>query len=184
MATSASTVAESKENLWSGGKSPFGTSWGKLMMWIFLVSDAFTFAGLLISYGTIRFSSATWVDPEQVFSAFPGFSMDMPLMFVSLMTFILILSSVTMVRSVQEALRHNKKGTIIWLVLTIIGGSMFLGCQAWEWTHMINHGLSLSYNPYPNVDGSMPGVAAFGQFFFLITGFHGFHVFYLILPYV
>jgi cytochrome c oxidase subunit 3 len=170
MATSATTsVEQSQQELWSGGKSPFGTSWGKLMMWIFLTSDAFTFAGLLISYGAIRFSSATWADPEQVFSAFPGFGdMHLPLMFVSLMTFILIMSSVTMVRSVQESLRKNKKGAVIWLILTIIGGSMFLGCQAWEWTHMITHGTTISGNPY--------GPPAFGQFFFLITGFHGFHV--------
>ncbi len=108
------------------------------MMWYFLMSDSFTFGALLISYGTIRFSSNYWPDPNEVFNAFPGFGhMNLPLAFVSLMTFILIISSVTMVLAVHEGHRGNKAGVIKWMFWTIIGGLAFLGCQAWEWTHMI-----------------------------------------------
>ncbi|HNI44202.1 MAG TPA: cytochrome oxidase subunit III, partial [Chitinophagales bacterium] len=94
---------------WSGGKSPFSVSYGKLMMWYFLVSDAFTFSALLITYGTIRFSSPTWADPNKVFNSFPlleGYNI--PLGFVSVMTFILILSSVFVVRAVQEGHMMNR----------------------------------------------------------------------------
>lgn len=122
---------------WSGGKEPFKASYGKLMMWYFLVSDAFTFAGFLIAYGSLRFSMPTWPVPDFVFSTFPGGFHHMPLIFVTVMTFILILSSVTMVRAVQEGHRENKRGVVKWMALTIVGGLMFLGCQAWEWTTLI-----------------------------------------------
>ena len=56
---------------WSGGKSPFNVEYGKLMMWYFLMSDAFTFGAFLISYGTIRFSSSSWPNPNEVFKSFP-----------------------------------------------------------------------------------------------------------------
>src|SRR5678810_1438901 len=86
---------------WNGGKSPFNLEYGKLMMWYFLMSDAFTFGAFLISYGTIRFSSNSWPDPNEVFKSFPVIGeMSIPLAFVSLMTFILIMSSVTMVLAV------------------------------------------------------------------------------------
>ncbi|MBK7427882.1 MAG: cytochrome c oxidase subunit 3 [Saprospiraceae bacterium] len=122
---------------WSGGQEPFKASYGKLMMWYFLVSDAFTFAGFLIAYGSLRFSMPTWPVPDFVFSTFPGGFHHMPLIFVTVMTFILILSSVTMVRAVQEGHRENKRGVVKWMALTIVGGLMFLGCQAWEWTTLI-----------------------------------------------
>ncbi len=122
---------------WSGGQEPFKASYGKLMMWYFLLSDAFTFAGFLIAYGALRFSMPTWPVPDFVFSTFPGGFHHMPLIFVTVMTFILILSSVTMVRAVQEGHRENKRGVVKWMAWTIIGGLMFLGCQAWEWTTLI-----------------------------------------------
>ncbi|MES2848794.1 MAG: cytochrome c oxidase subunit 3 [Bacteroidota bacterium] len=134
-----STAAMQKETKWwSGGRSPFNASYGKVMMWYFLMSDAFTFGAFLISYGTIRFSQNFWTDPNKVFNSFPGLhGMDLPLAFVSLMTFILIASSVTMVLAVHEGHKMNKKGVEKYMILTIIGGFAFLACQAWEWTHLL-----------------------------------------------
>ena len=80
-------------NAWSGAKSPFKASYGKLMMWYFLLSDAFTFAGFLIAYGAIRFSSPTWPVPDFVFSTAPFGVHDAPLIFVTIMSFLLIISS-------------------------------------------------------------------------------------------
>jgi cytochrome c oxidase subunit 3 len=123
---------------WNGGKSPFNVSYGKVMMWYFLMSDAFTFGAFLISYGTIRFSVNNWADPNQVFNSFPfAGHANLPLAFVSLMTFILIFSSVTMVLAVHEGHQMNRKGVEKYMILTIIGGAAFLGCQAWEWTHLL-----------------------------------------------
>ena len=132
------TAAVTKTNWWNGGKSPFNVEYGKLMMWYFLMSDAFTFGAFLISYGTIRFSQNSWPDPNQVFNAFPGAGhANLPLAFVSLMTFILIMSSVTMVLAVHAGHHNDKKGVVKWLFWTIVGGAAFLACQAWEWTHLI-----------------------------------------------
>jgi cytochrome c oxidase subunit 3 len=123
---------------WSGGKSPFNASYGKVMMWYFLMSDAFTFGAFLISYGTIRFSVNGWADPNYVFNSFPfAGHANLPLAFVSLMTFILIASSVTMVLAVHEGHNMNRKGVEKYMILTIIGGIAFLSCQAWEWTHLL-----------------------------------------------
>jgi len=139
MATDTSVLNHEvdQKDAWDGGTEPFKASYGKLMMWYFLLSDAFTFAGFLIAYGALRFSMPTWPVPDFVFSTFPGGFHHMPLIFVTVMTFILILSSVTMVRAVQEGHRENKNGVVFWMFLTIIGGAIFLGCQAWEWTTLI-----------------------------------------------
>ena len=181
-------------------------SYGKLMMWFFLVSDAFTFSGLLVSYGMVRvsheayagepkdfvFSTEYWPIPEKVFEAVPFLhGVELPLVFVGLMTFILILSSVTMVLAVEAGQRKDRKAVGKWMLWTIIGGLTFLGCQAWEWTHFIVGtgkatlgtvfengkwiegfkilGANLTYNQY--------GPPDFAAFFFFITGFHGTHVF-------
>ena len=132
------TAVATKTNWWNGGRSPFNVEYGKLMMWYFLMSDAFTFGAFLISYGTIRFSQNYWPDPNVVFNAFPGAGhANLPLAFVSVMTFILIISSVTMVLAVHAGHNNDKKGVVKWLLWTIVGGLAFLGCQAWEWHHMI-----------------------------------------------
>jgi len=108
-----------------------------MMTWFFLLSDALTFGAFLISYGTTRFFSSVWPDPNQVFKAFPFMgTTNLPLLFVSLMTFILIMSSVTMVLAVHAGHYGDKKNVAMWLLWTIIGGICFLSCQAWEWTHM------------------------------------------------
>lgn len=170
----AVSTTNAKE-LWSGGDSPFKVSYGKIMMWYFLISDTFTFAGLLISYGAIRSSQPkhdetnplSWPDPNHVFNAGPGFH-HAPLVFVTFMTFTLILSSVTMVRAVQEGHYMNRAGVLKWMALTILGGLVFVLSQAWEWSHLIEEGMTPSSNPF--------GAYSFGALFFLITGFHGFHV--------
>lgn len=177
-----SATAQHQENPWGGGVSPMKVSWGKMMMWYFLLSDAFTFAGFIIFYGATRFSVGHefWPDPNQVFSSFPLMGHNnLPLMFVSLMTFILIMSSVTMVRAVQEGHRMNKKGVMFWLGLTIVGGLAFLGCQAWEWTHLIHGGIpwidTAQYFDH-HADKYVYAHPMFSDLFFSITGFHGFHV--------
>ncbi len=120
------------------------------MMWYFLMSDAFTFGAFLISYGTIRFSQNFWPDPNVVFNAFPGAGhANLPLAFVSVMTFILIISSVTMVLAVHAGHKGDKQGVIKWLAWTIVGGVAFLSCQAWEWHHLIT-GLHPTY-----IDGTI-----------------------------
>ncbi|MFT4663931.1 MAG: cytochrome c oxidase subunit 3 [Polaribacter sp.] len=140
---------------WSGGKPPMEASYGKLMMWYFLLSDAFTFAGFLIAYGTLRFSSPSWPVPDFVFQTAPfnnlglGHETGLPLIFVTFMSFLLIISSVTMVRAVQEGKRENKNGVVFWMLLTVIGGAGFLGCQAWEWTNLIaGEHMSVTTNPF------------------------------------
>ncbi|MGN6618558.1 MAG: cytochrome c oxidase subunit 3 [Ilyomonas sp.] len=173
----ATTTVSTPAKLWSGGKSPFNIEYGKMMMWYFLMSDSFTFGAFLISYGTIRFATNGWPDPNEVFNTYPfGGEHHAPLVFVSIMTFILIVSSVTMVLAVQAGHRMEKKVVVKNLILTIIGGLAFLGCQAWEWTHLYHEGAWWGSNPFLNADGSM-GSVNFTNFFFTITGFHGFHVF-------
>ncbi|GAB1448873.1 heme-copper oxidase subunit III family protein [Bacteroidota bacterium] len=197
----STTLSTGKTFAWGGGKSPFSVSYGKLMMWIFLLSDAFTFSSLLIPYGFIRYSYQApiantiikplqhvgenfveemkkaglfvqdhWPAPELVFNHFPFIhGMHLPLFFVSLMTFILIFSSVTMVLAVEAGHRMKKDEVANYMLLTIIGGAAFLGCQAWEWATFIHEGARLDYNPF--------GPRSFAALFFIVTGFHGFHVF-------
>lgn len=194
---SPAVVKRPQDSAWYGGKPPLKASYGKLMMWFFLLSDTFTFSALLISYGLIRFrhaayegdladfvySNAYWPVPDKVFNAVPFLhGVDLPLVFVGIMTFILIMSSVTMVLAVEAGHRMDRKDVEKWMLWTILGGFTFLGCQAWEWTHFIVGteqflpegydgplGASLSHNQY--------GPQPFAQFFFFITGFHGTHVF-------
>ena len=102
-------------------------------MWFFLVSDALTFGGLLTAYGFARAQSEdAWPIGEQVFRALPGLEGSYPLIYVALMTFILIVSSVTMVLAVEAGHRNDKRGVLKWLGATIIGGIFFLGSQAWN----------------------------------------------------
>ena len=146
------TLSSSNKDLWAGGTEPFKASYGKLMMWFFLISDAFTFSAFLIAYGVIRFrhpgyegslsdfsfSQSYWPVPEKVFEAFPFFhGVELPLVFVGLMTFILIFSSVTMVLAVDAGHHMNKSKVTFYMLLTIIGGAIFVGSQAWEWKNFI-----------------------------------------------
>ena len=193
MAT-ATVVNKEPKSVWSGGDSPMKASYGKLMMWFFLLSDAFTFSAFLIAYGVSRFTSPAfdpsieavdqrWPIPEQVFDAVPFLhGVHAPLVFVGIMTFILILSSVTMVLAVEAGERKSQKEVEKWMFWTVVGGIAFVGCQAWEWSHFIHgtdqggmlsngeifYGANLINNEY--------GPALFADLFFFITGFHGFHV--------
>lgn len=133
------TVAEhEEESVWSGGNRPLNASYGKLMMWFFLVSDALTFSGFLASYGFSRFKFIeTWPIADQVFTHVPFFHGNYPMYYVAFMTFILIMSSVTMVLAVDAGHKMKKNNVIWYLLLTIIGGAIFVGSQAWEWATFI-----------------------------------------------
>jgi cytochrome c oxidase subunit 3 len=127
-----------EENIWGGGNKPLNASYGKLMMWFFLVSDALTFSGFLASYGFSRFKFIeTWPIADEVFTHVPFFHGNYPMYYVAFMTFILIMSSVTMVLAVDAGHRMMKNKTIIYMFLTIIGGAIFVGSQAWEWATFI-----------------------------------------------
>ena len=204
MAATATTTNTVEPKLWLGGIEPMKASYGKLMMWFFLISDTFTFSALLVSYGLVRFSYPAfegavkdfafsdkyWPIPEKVYEAVPFLhGIPLPLVFVGIMTFILIFSSVTMVLAVEAGHRHDRVAVEKYMLWTIIGGFTFLGCQAWEWAHFIHgtdsgtvikeivngqwvertiFGANLTENQY--------GPPAFADFFFFITGFHGTHV--------
>lgn len=139
-------VSVDKKALIEGERPMLNASYGKLMMWFFLVSDAFTFSALLIAYGALRVRSVarglSWANPEDVFTHTPilydVFHVSAPLVFVGIMTFILILSSVTMVLAVEAGHRKSKAEVAKWVFWTIIGGATFLGCQAYEWYHFIH----------------------------------------------
>ncbi len=182
MSSTVSQIDEIKTDAWSGGKSPFAVEYGKLMMWFFLISDAFTFSAFLIYYGAQRFSKVTWPDPDVVFQSIPGIAdAGYPLVFVGIMTFILIMSSVTMVSAVEAGHRNAKKEVVWWMVATIIGGLMFLGCQALEWSHLHHEGFWWGSIPNPEIikelGSDSVSTLQFSNLFFTITGFHGFHVF-------
>ena len=113
MSTKISPLDHVNTGPWNGGKSPFDVEYGKIMMWFFLLSDAFTFSAFLIYYGAQRFSKLTWPDPDHVFQSIPGIANEgYPLVFVGIMTFILIMSSVTMVLAVEAGHRKAKKEVV------------------------------------------------------------------------
>ena len=133
-------------------------SWGKLGMWIFLAGDAMGFGTLLAAYGAMRAGSADWPNPAEVLG----------IQLTALMTFLLICSSVTMVKSLESLKNGNLARAKMFLLLTALGGAIFVGLQAYEWTHLIHRGLMVFGNPW--------GATLFGASFFIITGFHGMHV--------
>jgi len=133
-------------------------SWGKLGMWVFLAGDAMGFGVLLASYGAMRAGSADWPHPAQ----------HLGIQLTALMTFLLICSSVTMVKALEALKESNLPRAKRFLLLTALGGAIFLGLQAYEWTHLIESGLKVFGNPW--------GATLFGASFYIITGFHGLHV--------
>lgn len=143
---------------WSGGRSPWDVGWGKLMMWLFLISDAMTFAALLIGYWAARLSGPAWPNRLEIFN----------LRFVAAMTVVLICSSTTMALSVYAARQGARRAAIWFLAATIAAGLTFAGMQTFEWSHFIGEGARLNGNPW--------GVPAFSFTFLVITGLHGAHV--------
>ncbi|GGG33960.1 cytochrome c oxidase subunit 3 [Bizionia arctica] len=127
-----------EEKTWGGGNKPLNASYGKMMMWFFILSDALTFCGFLAAYGFSRFKfPEIWPIADDVFTHVPFIHGNYPMIFVAFMTFILIMSSVTMVLAVDAGHQMNKAKVTIYMFLTIIGGLTFLGSQAYEWTTFI-----------------------------------------------
>lgn len=154
---------------WSSDKTAFKTaSWGKAMIWIFLLSDTFIFSIFLLSYMTVRMStSEPWPNPSEVFALEIG-GVHIPLILIAIMTFVLISSSGTMAMAVNFAYRRDRKKTAILMLVTAAFGATFVGMQAFEWTKLISEGVRPWENPW--------GAPQFGSVFFMITGFHGTHV--------
>ena len=155
---------------WSSDQRAFkNVPWGKAMMWIFLLSDTFIFSCFLLSYMTVRMSTTVpWPNPSEVFALSFG-GEPIPLILIAIMTFILITSSGTMVLAVNYGYRKDRAKTAILLLITAAFGASFVGMQAFEWTKLI---VEEGVRPW----GNPMGAAQFGSSFFMITGFHGFHV--------
>jgi cytochrome c oxidase subunit 3 len=149
---------------WGGGEQPLNASYGKMMMWFFIVSDALTFSGFLAAYGFSRFKFIeSWPIADEVFTHVPFLhGQEHPMIYVAFMTFILIMSSVTMVLAVDAGHHLNKAKVTFYMFLTIIGGLIFVGSQAWEWATFIkgDHGAVqtkggniLQFGEYQTIDG-------------------------------
>jgi heme/copper-type cytochrome/quinol oxidase subunit 3 len=133
-------------------------SWGKLGMWVFLVGDAVGFGVLLAGYGAMRATSGDWPRPFDVL----GINL------TAVMTFLLICSSVTMVKGLEWLSKGDRTRCVQYLFFTALGGAIFVSLQAYEWSHLIHDGMHINQNPF--------GATLFGTSFFLVTGFHGLHV--------
>lgn len=160
------STATADQHLVEPAESPLTPeSWGKLGMWNFLAADAMSFGGLLAGYGALRYGDPNWPVPSSILG----------ITLTAAMTFLLVCSSVTMVESLAGFHAGNQAKLKKFLLMTIIGGALFLGCQAYEWTHLLEHGQSIQKDN-------------FGATFFILTGFHGMHVFsgvvYLTIIYI
>ena len=154
---------------WSSDQRAFkSASWGKAMMWIFLLSDTFIFGCFLLSYMTVRMSTTEpWPNPSEVFALEIG-GTHLPLILIAIMTFVLISSSGTMAMAVNYGYRRDRAKTAVLMLVTAAFGATFVGMQAFEWSKLIHEGVRPWENPW--------GAAQFGSSFFMITGFHGTHV--------
>ena len=127
----------------------------KMFMWLFLCQDAMMFFTMFAAYLGLRIGSTSWADPEAY--------LNIPMTAVA--TFVLIVSSVTMVQSIAAIQRGDRKKMRMWLGFTVLGGLSFLGFQTWEYSHLIGElGMGMTRN-------------LFDSTFFILTGFHGLHVF-------
>ncbi len=156
---------------WGGGNRPLNASYGKMMMWFFIVSDALTFSGFLASYGFSRFKFIdAWPVADEVFTHFPFLhGVNAPMYYVALMTFILIFSSVTMVLAVDAGHKMQKNKVALYMFLTIIGGIVFVGSQAWEWATFIKGDYGAVETKggkilqFLNTDGERVAISEFAQ---------------------
>jgi cytochrome c oxidase subunit 3/cytochrome o ubiquinol oxidase subunit 3 len=130
-----------------------GLSNNKLAMWLFLGSECLLFGGLISTYMLYRGRHEGGPGPSQIF--------DVPLTSVS--SFILLMSSLTMVLAVNSAKRKDDRNTNLWLVVTALLGSLFVGGQVYEFTSFYHEGLGFTSS-------------LFGSSFYTLTGFHGVHV--------
>ena len=154
---------------WASDQRAFkSASWGKAMMWIFLLSDTFIFSCFLLSYMTVRMSTTVpWPNTSEVFALRIG-GTSTPLLLIAIMTFILISSSGTMAMAVNYGYRRDRVKTTLLMLATAAFGATFVGMQGFEWTKLIREGVRPWHNPW--------GADQFGSSFFMITGFHGTHV--------
>ena len=153
------------------GPSSFGVYNVKLGMWIFLLSEVMFFTGLIGSYIILRFAH-----PDQW--AAPGTVLNVPL--TALNTFILICSSVTMVKAYAEIERGNQAGLKKFLVATALLGMVFLSIQAIEYTVLAREGFVPMAEKYAahgrHESAAVLGGPLYGATFYTMTGFHGAHV--------
>lgn len=154
---------------WSSDQDAFKqVSWGKAMMWIFLLSDTFIFTCFLTAYMSVRMTTTVpWPNTSEVF-ALTIAGHHIPLILIAIMTFVLISSSGTMAMAVNFAYRRDRFKTAALMLTTAAFGVAFVGMQAFEWSKLIAEGVRPWGNPM--------GAAQFGASFFMITGFHGLHV--------
>jgi heme/copper-type cytochrome/quinol oxidase subunit 3 len=128
----------------------------KLAMWLFIIADTMTFAACLVAYGFLRNGASDWPRPFHSVTN------------VTLMTFILLTSSLTMLLGLRSARTGDKTGAFRWIMITAVAGILFALLHVREWTGLINEGMTLFKNPW--------GTGLFGASFFSITGLHLTHV--------
>ena len=144
----------------------------KLGMWVFLLSEVMFFTSLIGSYVILRFAH-----PEQF--AAPGEVLNVPL--TALNTFFLICSSVSMVKAFAAIEKGDQKGLKLWLLVTIVIGSIFVGIQAFEYNVLFSEGFVPAAAEYAahgraGHEGAIIGGPLYGATFYTMTGFHGAHV--------
>ena len=164
---SQATIEGQKAGLWGGGINPYGVVYKKLGMWLFILSDALTFSALLFAYTYLRMANPDWPTP---FHLWPSIAVS------TLMTFVLLSSSLTMVLAVHNAQHGNTKKAVRWILATMLGGIAFMVLHANEWRELFHEGMTLGSNPWGN--------PMFGATFFTVTGLHMVHVFTGVKPYM
>jgi cytochrome c oxidase subunit 3 len=157
--TMGTLVTTAEPDVWSGGVSPYAVVPKKLGMWLFIVSDAITFSALIIAYSYVRVASPDWPRP---FAFVPS------IINATVMTFILLTSSITVVMAVRASKMDARGTTAKWLMATMLGGILFDVLHIREWLGLIGEGVRLSRNPW--------GAPMFGAAFFTLTGLHMTHV--------